>query len=162
MIFFRCNINCFCEDLKEGFIFDGADGEVSLWAVESETGALSAGDDKGGDLSLGDELVAEMFCLVIFSALGIVLRLKGIKWRRREVGRQKDGCGIQDEITAPVVNQGEIEPAKLCEEFILPGGVEAVPEGEEVCLAIFFQDFFQFFYLRLVCHKPFFTLKRHL
>jgi hypothetical protein len=38
----------------------------------------------------------------------------------------------------PVVYLGEIQLANLGEEVFLPGGVEAVPESQEVGLAIFF------------------------
>jgi len=51
-VFFTNGGNCFGEDLKESFIFDWADGEVALWAVEAEPCPLASCDDKCGDLAL--------------------------------------------------------------------------------------------------------------
>ena len=104
IVFFGGGGNGFSEDLKEGFIFDGADGEVAFWAVEAEACSLSAGDDEGGDLALGDEVFAQLACLVVFSALGGGRagggdkREQGPGWRvagrGRGLGRNRDASGL--------------------------------------------------------------------
>lgn len=74
----------------------------------------------------------------IFLTLGVIEGQEGVSRCRNEVGRQCGRGRIKNEIAAPAVNLSEIEAIELGEEFLLPGGIEAAPEGQEMFLAIFF------------------------
>lgn len=43
-VFDFCGSDFFCEELEEGFIFYGGDGDAAFWAFEVEACALAAGD----------------------------------------------------------------------------------------------------------------------
>ena len=76
------------EDLEEGLVLDGGDGELALGAVVAEARALAAGDEEGGDLALLEELVAAG------GGVGVELLLVG----SRAAGVGLDGLDVVGEM----------------------------------------------------------------
>lgn len=77
-------------------------------------------------------------CSFIFLTLSGIDGFGRIRRRWCDVGGQLKWGAIEDEIGFPAVYPGEVQLVNLVEELLPAGAVEPVPEGQEVCLAIFF------------------------
>lgn len=103
MVFFTGSRNALRENLEKRLIFDRAYGKISFWSIEAEPGSLSAGYDKRRNLTLRNQLLPKLTCLVVFPSLVGIAWLIGIKRCRRELVWQLKRCGRQDKLFPPAV-----------------------------------------------------------
>ena len=77
-VFLRDRCDRLGKDLKQGFVFDRADGEISLWAVEFEPGRLAACDDEGRNLTRWECSLSSffMFSTLFLAGIAVDSRLK--------------------------------------------------------------------------------------
>ena len=118
---------------EERSVGDGADGVGALGAVVAEAGALAAGDEERGDLAGAEEFLA-------FGDIGGAgVALGGLDGGGLEGARGGGGFAGILEHGLHAADGGEVEGGDLGEERGLRGGVERVPETEDVALPVGFE-----------------------
>ena len=113
--------------MKQRFVFDSADGKISLWAVESESGSLAARDNEGSNLALFYQLPAPFEGFGILTLLW-VCRIGAVGRSRNQISAYRSRGRLFDAISRPIVNFCKVQLLDLCKQILPLSRIQLVPK----------------------------------